>query len=239
MAYIGRQLVRGQNRVLDDISGSFNGSTTAFNLTVDSSASSPGTVYQLWIILGGVVQKPGSDFTVAGSQVTFTTAPAATLSFWGMIQGDQVDSNTPADASVTPSKIATSGNFTFPAIVTASLELVAASDAATTLTAAQSVNSLVIMTPTAARNVTTTTAANIVSQLGSGVKVGTTFTITLRNQASATHAMTLVGGTGVTLDSDNTNTVAATKTRQFIGRVTNKTGSSEAVTVYSMGEGVH
>jgi len=239
MAYIGRQLVRGQNRVLDDISGSFNGSSTVFNLTVDSLASSPGTTYQLWVVLGGIVQKPGTDFTVADSQVTFTTAPAVGLTFWGMIQGDQVDSNTPADASVSPSKIATSGNFTFPAIVTSSLELVAASDTATTLTAAQSVNSLVIMTPTAARNVTTTTAANIVSQLGSNVKIGTTFTITFRNQASATHAMTLVGGTGVTLNSDNTNTVAATKTRQFIGRVTNKTGSSEAVTVYSMGEGVH
>ena len=46
MAYIGRQLVRGQNRVLDDISGSFNGSTTAFNLTVSSSSSPPASVNQ-------------------------------------------------------------------------------------------------------------------------------------------------------------------------------------------------
>ena len=117
MAYIGRQLVRGQNRVLDDISGSFNGSTTAFNLTVSSSSSPPASVNQLWIILGGVLQKPGTDFTVADAVITFTTAPASTLSFWGMIQGDTSDINAPSDASVTPSKIANSGDFAFPADV--------------------------------------------------------------------------------------------------------------------------
>ena len=117
MAYIGRQLVRGQNRVLDDISGSFNGSTTAFNLTVSSSSSPPASVNQLWIILGGILQKPGTDFTVADAVITFTTAPASTLSFWGMIQGDTSDINSPADASVTPSKIANSGDFAFPADV--------------------------------------------------------------------------------------------------------------------------
>jgi|LULN01.1.fsa_nt_gb hypothetical protein len=117
MAYIGRQLVRGQNRILDDISSSFNGSTTAFNLTVSSSSSPPASVNQLWIILGGVLQKPGTDFTVADAVITFTTAPASTLSFWGMIQGDTSDINSPADASVTPSKIANSGDFAFPADV--------------------------------------------------------------------------------------------------------------------------
>ena len=117
MAYIGRQLVRGQNRILDDISSSFNGSTTAFNLTVSSTSSPPASVNQLWIILGGVLQKPGTDFTVADAVITFTTAPASTLSFWGMIQGDTSDINSPADASVTPSKIANSGDFAFPADV--------------------------------------------------------------------------------------------------------------------------
>ena len=105
MAYIGRQLVRGENRVLDDISSSFNGSTTLFNLTVASSASSPGSQNQLWISVGGVMQHPGTDFTVAGSQVTFTTAPASGLSFWGLIQGDQVSANVPSDGSITPAKL--------------------------------------------------------------------------------------------------------------------------------------
>ena len=93
--------------------------------------------------------------------------------------------------------------------------------------------------PTASRNVTTATAAAIVAELGSGVRVGTTFRIILRNQAAATHAMTLVGGTGVTLDADNTNTAAAASTREFIGRVTAIASGSETVTVYSMPSGTH
>ena len=56
-----------------------------------------------------------------------------------------------------------------------SVELVEASDADTTLTAAQSVNSLVTMTPTGAKTVTTATAAAIVAELGTGVRIGTTF----------------------------------------------------------------
>ena len=238
MAYIGRQLTRGENRIFDDISSSFNGSTTTFNLTISSVATSTATSYQLFVSLGGVMQKPGVDFTAVGSQITFTTAPAAGLSCWIMIQGDAIDSASVSDSSVTPSKISGTGDFLFPARLTSGLVVLAASDAATVLTAAQSVNSLVTMTPGAARNVTTATAAQIVSEL-STAKVGTSFSIIIRNQAGSTHAMTLVGGTGVTLDSDNTNTVAATKTRQFIGRVTNIGSGSEAITIYSMGEGVH
>ena len=184
------------------------------------------------------MQKPSTDFTVSDSQITFTTAPASGLSFWGMIQGDQVDSNTPADATVTPSKIATSGNFTFPGTVHASLTLVSASDANTTLTAANNINSLVVMTPSAPRNLTTATAAQLVTQLGSICKVGTSFVLTVRNQAS-THAITLVAGTGVTLDSDNTNTISASNTRQFFGYVTNASSGSEAVTFYSLGQSTH
>ena len=238
MAYIGRQLARGENKLFDDISSSFNGSTTTFNLTVSSVATATATAYQLFVNLGGVMQKPNTDFTTAGNQITFTTAPTAGLSCWIMMQGDTVDQAAIPDASVTPSKIAGSGDFLFPGRVTSSLLVVASSDSSTSLTAVQSINSLVIMTPTAARNVTTATASQIVSGLVTA-KVGTSFSITLRNQAASTHAMTLVGGSGVTLDSDNTNTVAAAKTRQFIGRVTNISSGSEAITIYSMGEGVH
>jgi hypothetical protein len=120
-----------------------------------------------------------------------------------------------------------------------SLTVVAASDADTELTAAQSVNSLVIMTPGGARDIDTASAAAIVAELGDGVRVGTSFSLIVRNEAAATHAITLVAGSGVTLATDNTNTIAHTQTRMFIGRVTNKTSGSEAVTLYSMGTGVH
>ena len=35
----------------------------------------------------GVIQKPGTDFTVSGSTLTFTTAPAANTSFFAILLG--------------------------------------------------------------------------------------------------------------------------------------------------------
>ena len=112
MAYIGRQLARGENKLFDDISSSFNGSTTTFNLTVSSVATATATPYQLFVSLGGVMQKPNTDFTTAGNQITFTTAPATGLSCWIMMQGDTIDNAAVADASITPSKISGT-NFAF------------------------------------------------------------------------------------------------------------------------------
>jgi len=112
MAYIGRQLARGENKLFDDISSTFNGSNTTFNLTVSSVATATATPYQLFVSLGGVMQKPNTDFTTAGNQITFTTAPAAGLSCWIMMQGDTIDQAAIPDASVTPSKISGS-NFAF------------------------------------------------------------------------------------------------------------------------------
>jgi len=105
--YIGKQLVRGQNRKLDDISSGFNGSQTTFTLQVASQNVTVGSALQLWISLGGVIQDPLSDYTIAGNQITFTTAPAASLDFFGVIQGDVTDTNTPGDATVTTSKLST------------------------------------------------------------------------------------------------------------------------------------
>ena len=105
MAYIGKEPDRGQNRELDDISGSFNGSNTAFTMQVGGINTSAGSVNQLFISVGGVLQNPGTDFTVAASTITFTTAPASGLDFWGIIQGDALDTNTPGDATVSGSKL--------------------------------------------------------------------------------------------------------------------------------------
>ena len=105
MPYIGRQIARGQNRKIDDVSSSFNGGTATFNLRASGDPVYPATTNQLFVSIGGVMQDPGTDFTVAGDQVTFTTAPAAGLSFFALMQGDAVDTNTPGDGTVTTSKI--------------------------------------------------------------------------------------------------------------------------------------
>ena len=107
MAYIGPEPKLGRNREVDDISSGFNGSTTAFTLAVSGSNVSPGTANDIIVSLGGVVQNPNQDFTIAGSTLTFTTAPASGLSFFAVVLGQSVDSSvvSPADGSVTGTKL--------------------------------------------------------------------------------------------------------------------------------------
>ena len=99
----------GQIKVLDDISGSFNGSTQTFALTSNSTAVTPANAQQVRVVLGGVVQDPANDYTVSGSNITFTTPPAGALSFSGIVFGTAVPINTILDGSVTPVKLSTGG----------------------------------------------------------------------------------------------------------------------------------
>ena len=88
MSYIGNPPLVGSYKKLDDISGSFNGVTTTFNLTSSSTAVTPGSPNALVISLGGVVQEPTTSYTVSGSTITFDPAPAASTAFWGVMLGD-------------------------------------------------------------------------------------------------------------------------------------------------------
>ena len=99
MSYIGPAPNPGQNREVDDISSSFNGSTTAFTLQVNSQNVSPGSSNNIIVSLGGVVQNPGTDYNIAASTITFTTAPASGLSFFGLVLGQQVDIQSVADSA--------------------------------------------------------------------------------------------------------------------------------------------
>ena len=106
MAYIGPEPNPGQNREVDDISSSFNGSTTAFTLQVGGSNVSPGSANSIIVSVGGVVQNPSTDYTINSSTITFSTAPASGLSFFGLVLGQGVDAVEPADGSVSTIKIA-------------------------------------------------------------------------------------------------------------------------------------
>ena len=107
MSYIGRDLRAGAFRQLDDTSSGFDGSTTGFTMQVNSGNVQLGDVNQILLSLGGVIQKPGTDFTVSGSVLTFTTAPAANTSFFAVLLGsDNGGTVTPTDGSVTTDKIA-------------------------------------------------------------------------------------------------------------------------------------
>ena len=97
MAYIGPEPNPGQNREVDDISSGFNGSEVNFTLQVNSQNVSPGSSNAIIVSVGGVIQNPGTDYTVAASTLTFTTNPASGLSFFGLVLGQQVDTEGFAD----------------------------------------------------------------------------------------------------------------------------------------------
>ena len=103
---------------------------------------------------------------------------------------------------------------------------VALTDAAATLTSTQIISSrLFKITPTAARALTTGTAAEILTTM-TGEGVGSTFEFTIVNLAAATHAATLTAGTGVTLVG--VAAVSALTSATFMGRV----DSTTAITIY-------
>ena len=108
MPYVGPQPKLGRNREVDDISSGFNGSATTFTLQVSSQAVNPGTANDIVVSLGGVIQNPNQAYTIAGSTITFTTAPISGLSFFAVVLGQSVDSSvvTPPDGSVSATKLA-------------------------------------------------------------------------------------------------------------------------------------
>ena len=108
MPYIGKSPEHGNFAELNDVSGSFNGSTTQFALTtrIGGLAITPVVEAALLISLDGVIQEPTTDYTVSGTNITFTTAPASTVSFFGVVMGRQLDVGTPSDGTVTSAKLA-------------------------------------------------------------------------------------------------------------------------------------
>lgn len=135
MAYIGRDIRTGAFRQLDDISSGFDGSDTTHTMQVNSQNVTVGDVNQIILSLGGVIQKPGTDFTVSGSVLTFTTAPAANTSFFAILLGsDNGGTVTPTDGSVTSDKLV--GNLVTPGTLDVNgQELILDADADTSITA--------------------------------------------------------------------------------------------------------
>ena len=106
MAYVGKAPSSGRYSILDDISGSFTGSTAGpFNLTVNGTAISPGNEANCIISISGVVQEPQSAFIITGSQITFTSNPASSDTFFGVVLGDVFDIGTPTDSTVNASSL--------------------------------------------------------------------------------------------------------------------------------------
>ena len=98
MAYIGQGIKQGTFKVLDTSGNTYNGSNTTFSL-----GTQVGSAAQLLVSHDGVIQLPGTDYTLAsgGTQITFSTAPASGASIFIVeISGAVGGTVTPSDNSV-------------------------------------------------------------------------------------------------------------------------------------------
>jgi hypothetical protein len=105
MAYIGTKPTIGNFQICDAISV-VNGQA-AYTMQVGSVNVIPQSANHMIVSLNGVIQKPGSSFTVSGSTITFASnlATGDAIDFI-QILGDVLDLGTPSDATVTTAKLA-------------------------------------------------------------------------------------------------------------------------------------
>ena len=106
MPYVGRDLQRGNYLKLDDISSSFNGSLTTFNLTSGGNAFFPGSAFSIIVSLGGVVQEPESAFQIDKSQIIFATAPTSSSDFFCIALGVALGVGVPGHNTVNNDQLA-------------------------------------------------------------------------------------------------------------------------------------
>jgi hypothetical protein len=104
MAYLGNTPQIGQYRKMDNLV--FNGVQQTFDITISGVPFNPPTAFAMLVVLNGVPQNPGVNFSISGSQISFATAPVALTPFFGLLFGDTLYTGTPSDATVTNSKIA-------------------------------------------------------------------------------------------------------------------------------------
>ena len=104
MAYIGREPQIGNYQICDAISV-VNGQA-AYTMQVSSTNVIPESVNHMIVSLNGVIQKPGSSYTISSSTITFSSnlATGDSIDFIYLL-GNVLDLGTPSDDTVTGAKI--------------------------------------------------------------------------------------------------------------------------------------
>ena len=99
MAYIGKQPVVGNFQVCDAIS--VVDGQAAYTMQVNSTNVEPENANHMLVSLNGILQKPGSSFTISGATITFASnlATGDVIDFI-ILLGDTLNVGTPSDDSV-------------------------------------------------------------------------------------------------------------------------------------------
>ena len=133
MAYIGREPQIGNYQVCDAISV-VNGQA-AYTMQVSSVNVIPESVNHMIVSLNGVIQNPGSSYTISSSTITFSSnlATGDSIDFIYLL-GNTLDLGTPSDSTVTSAKL--SGNLVTPGTLDVNgQELILDANANTSITA--------------------------------------------------------------------------------------------------------
>ena len=104
MGYIGKQPIVGNFQVCDAISV-VNGQA-AYTMQVNSTNVEPETAFHMLVSLNGILQKPGSSFTISGSTITFASNLVTNdVIDFIILLGDVLNIGTPSDDTVTASTV--------------------------------------------------------------------------------------------------------------------------------------
>ena len=104
MPYIGRDLDIGSRKIL-----SLSGSTpaTSYTLQYNSGDYTPSAAQNLIVSISGVIQSPGTAYTVSGATIDFDGVSVASGDIDFIVaMGENVDVGTPSDGTVTVDKLA-------------------------------------------------------------------------------------------------------------------------------------
>ena len=103
MAYLGKGLnsISTANIAVDTMTG--DGSTNTMSISLGSKLTD--SVNNVSVFISGVFQRPGTDYTLSGSTITFTTAPSDGYSVVAVSKGDSWK-DVVADATVYGASIA-------------------------------------------------------------------------------------------------------------------------------------
>lgn len=125
MPYIGKQPTVGNFQVCDAISV-VNGQA-AYTMQVSSTDVNPESANHMLVSLNGVLQKPGSSFTISGATITFASnLETGDVIDFIILLGNVLDIGTPSDGTITEAKLdANSGGIIdWQAVVTSNTTMV-------------------------------------------------------------------------------------------------------------------
>lgn len=116
MPYIGTTPGYGESNVIDSIT--LDGTSSTYDIMLNGEGHFVANPAELLVSINGVLQKPGTDFTISsgGRRITFTTAPASSDSIFIIHQ--TAKPSTIPDNSITSEKLADSLKTYSEAVIT-------------------------------------------------------------------------------------------------------------------------